>query len=204
MEVIPLKNKDRKNKKEKKTEKVKKESSIITKESICATCAMFFFLCFLILCSRSLIFGGIGADVHAMLIGVFGYMSYPIFLGAIYLCIMGLLGKSLVKNKKVGWLIGISLSCLALVVHIALSFNHFDEAGYLSYCFESGEAFPAATVTGWVGGLIVFGLAELVTHIGALVIFALLAILFGYIAYVVIKKEKEGKAKKSKEDGDGM
>ena len=59
MEVIPLKNKGRKNKKEKKTEKMKKESSIITKESICATCAMFFFLCFLILCSRSLIFGGI-------------------------------------------------------------------------------------------------------------------------------------------------
>lgn len=200
MEVIPLKEKVRKNQREKKTEKVKKESAIVTKESICATCAMFFFLGFLILCTRSLIFGGFGADVHAMLMGVFGYAAYPLFLGATYLCVMGLIGKSLVKNKKAGLLIGLSLSCLALVVHTALSYNRFDQAGYLSYCFESGAEFPASTVTGWIGGVIVFALDKLITQIGVLVLFSLLALLFGYVAVVVIKKGGKEKAAQSPEN----
>ena len=183
-----MKNKSDENKKEKKSKKVKKESAIVTKESVCATCAMFFFLGFLILCTRSLIFGGFGADVHAMLTGVFGYMAYPLFLGATYLCVMGLIGKSLVKNKKAGWLLGIAIVCLTIALHVALSYQRFNEGGYLNYCFASGAAFPATTVTGWLGGILAYGLALLITQTGSLVVFALLALLFGYISIVVIKK----------------
>ena len=49
LEVIPLKKKLEVEKKEKKSKTAKKESTIVTKESICATCALFFFLGFLIL-----------------------------------------------------------------------------------------------------------------------------------------------------------
>ena len=190
-----MKEKLRRSKRENKTQKAKKESAIVTKESICATCALFFFLGFLILCSRSLIFGGFGADVHAMLTGVFGYMAYPLFLGAMYLCIMGLIGKSLVRNKKAGWLIALTLISIALVVHTALSFARFDENGYLSYCFNAGRTFPATTVTGWLGGVILFALAKLVTQIGVLVIFSLFTVLFAYLAFVVIKKGAKAKEK---------
>lgn len=194
MEVIPLKEKVRRSKRENKTQKEKKESAIVTKESICATFALFFFLGFTILCSRSLIFGGFGEDVHAVLTGVFGYMAYPLFLGAIYLCVMGLLGKSLVRNKKAGWLIALTLVCVALVVHTALSFFRFDEKGYLSYCFNAGKTFPETTVFGWLGGVVVFALAELVTQIGVLVIFSLLAVLFGYFSVASIRKSAKTKA----------
>ena len=194
-----MKNKASENKKEKKTKKVKKESAIVTKESICATCAMFFFLAFLILCTRSLIFGGFGADVHAMLMGVFGYMAYPLFLGATYLCVMGLIGKSLVKNKKAGCLIGIALVCLAIAIHVALTYRRFDEGGYLTYCFKAGETFPATTVTGWLGGVLAWGIAQLITQTGSLVVFALLAVLFGYISFIVIKKGVKDKQSDNKD-----
>ena len=184
-----MKEKSRETKKEKKSKKVKKESVIVTKESICATCALFFFIGFLILCTRSLIFGGFGADIHAMLMGIFGYASYPLFLGAVYLCVAGLFDKSFVKNKKAGWTIGIAIVCIALVVHTALTMTRFDKAGYLSYCFAAGADFPAATATGWLGGVIVFAIAKLVTQVGALVLFSLLALFFGYISFVLLKKQ---------------
>ena len=184
-----MKEKSRETKKEKKSKKVKKESVIVTKESICATCTLFFFIGFLILCTRSLIFGGFGADIHAMLMGIFGYASYPLFLGAVYLCVAGLFDKSFVKNKKAGWTIGIAIVCIALVVHTALTMTRFDKAGYLSYCCAAGADFPAATATGWLGGVIVFAIAKLVTQVGALVLFSLLALFFGYISFVLLKKQ---------------
>ena len=98
-------------KKEKKSKTVKKESTIVTKESICATCALFFFLGFLILCTRTLIFGDLGGSIHAMLTGVFGYMAYPLFLGAMYLCVMGWWEKAWVKIKKRA---GFSVSLLSV------------------------------------------------------------------------------------------
>ena len=83
-------------KKEKgKKETVKKESAIVSKESICATCAVFCLLAFLILCTRSLIFGSVGTSVHVFLTGTFGYLAYPIVLAALYLSVTSLIGKRL-------------------------------------------------------------------------------------------------------------
>lgn len=183
-----MKEKNKSNKRENKTQKAKKESAIVTKESICATGALFCFLVFLILCTRSLIFGGFGLDVHVLLTGVFGYMAYPLFFGTTYLFIMGLIGKSLVRNKKAAWLIALALISVAFVTHTALSFARFDEDGYLSYCFNAGETFPNTTVTGWLGGVLLFALAKLVSQVGVLVIFSLFSVLFAYLACVVIKK----------------
>ena len=52
------------------------ENALVTRESLGAVGALFSALAFLILVTRSLIFGGIGAAVDSFLLGVFGYAAY--------------------------------------------------------------------------------------------------------------------------------
>ncbi len=177
--------------KKEKVEKVKKEAGIVTKESICATCALFSFLAFLILCTRSLIFGGFGKAVHIFLTGVFGYLAYPLLLGAVYLSVTGLIGKSFVKNKTLGAWIAVTLSLVALIVHTAVTYS-WSLDGYLKACYRAGEAFPKATPAGFVGGLLVFLFASVLTQIGTLVLFSSAALFAGYLCYVAWVKGGNG------------
>lgn len=184
-------------KREEKTEKTKtnkKESELITKESLCAVCALFCVFALLILCTRSLIFGEIGLSVHAFLIGLLGYLAYPLLVGGLYLSFMALIGKSLVKDRKAGWCIALTLSCIALIVHTATTYA-WDAESYLAECFNAGKNFPAATVAGWTGGVFVFILSKLTTKIGALVVLSILTVFFGYLSYLSFKR-KGGKEEK--------
>ena len=165
----------------------KKESLLVTKESLGATCALFSFLALLILCSRSLIFGSLGVAVHSFLTGVFGYLAYPLVLGALYLSITSLLGKKYVKNKRAGVCIALILISVALIIHTAITWK-WSLSGYISRCFKAGELFPKATVTGWLGGVIVYCVVSVTSKIGALIFFGILTAFFGYLAYVVLKK----------------
>ena len=74
--MIPLAKQERNEKK--KTNK--KELKIVNKESFCATIALFSVLLFLILCTRTLVFGEYGFTIHAFLLGTFGYFAYPLML----------------------------------------------------------------------------------------------------------------------------
>ena len=114
----------------------KQESLLVTKESLCATIAIFSFLAFLILCTGPYMFGDFGLAVYSFLAGAFGYFAYPIMAGIIYLSVMGLIGKKLVKNKRAGVCIALTLFCLAFIVHIALTFSWTRE-GYLAKCFRN-------------------------------------------------------------------
>ena len=96
-----MEEKEKKEKKIKDKSMQKKEGKLITKESICATLAMFLLMVFLVLCTRSLIFGELGETICAVLMGAFGYYIFPIVLGGIYLSVMGLFGKRLVDRKSV-------------------------------------------------------------------------------------------------------
>ncbi len=174
-------------KREKKNVKNNKENTLVTKESICATLAVFSFLAFLILCAP-VIFGAFGYGIRAFLTGVFGYLAFPLLLGLLYLSIMGLIGKRLVKRRAIGWMVGLTVLFLSLVIHTAVSYTKFDDGKYLAYCFNAGESFPKATIAGWVGGAVCFGLVQLVSEIGALIIWSLLSILFGYITVILCKK----------------
>ena len=133
----------------------RRESQVVTKESFCATCALFCLLALLMLCTRSLVFGSLGQAVHAFLTGALGYCAYPLILGGVYLSVMGLIGKRLVRNRKAGWCIGITLVFVALIVHTATTFR-WSLDGYLSRCFESGNALRTVTPAGWLGGLAVY------------------------------------------------
>ncbi len=168
----------------------KKESAIVTKESICSTCALFSFLALLILCSRSLIFGKVGEAIHIFLTGVFGYLAYAVILGALYLSVMGLLGKRLVKKRKAGVCIALCLVCIALIVHTAYTYSWALD-GYLKKCFKAGETFPKTTPFGWLGGVVVFTIAKLITPIGTLVLFSSLAAFFAYLCYIMLRNREE-------------
>ena len=126
-------NKEKQEKNIEKTAK-KEESMIVTKESICSTFALFSFLALLILCTRSFVFGDFGLAIHAFLVGAFGYLAYPIMLGILYVSVMGLLGKRLVKSRLRGTYIALMLTCLALIAHISLTFS-WERAGYIANCF---------------------------------------------------------------------
>ena len=167
----------------------KKQSDLITKESLCAVCALFCVCAILILCTRDLIFGEIGLSVHAFLIGLLGYLAYPLLFGGLYLSIMALIGKRLVKDRRTGWCIALTLSCALLIVHTATTYA-WEAENYLAECFNAGKNFPAATVAGWTGGALVFMLSKLTTKVGALVVLAILTVFFAYLTYLSFKRKR--------------
>lgn len=171
----------------------KKQSDLITKESLCAVCALFCVFAFLILCTRALIFGEIGIAVHAFLTGFLGYMAYPALLVGLYLSVLSLIGKRLIKDRKTAWYVALTLVCAALIIHTATTYS-WEAEGYLAACFNAGKNFPASTVAGWVGGLFVFVFTKLTTKVGAIVVFSILTVFFGYLTYLAIKR-RYGSAK---------
>ncbi|MBO7297419.1 MAG: hypothetical protein J6U60_00035 [Clostridia bacterium] len=177
-------------KREEKQEKVKdtkKESELVTKESLCAVCALFSALALLILFTNEWIFGDIGGVIHGFLTGILGYCAYPVFLATLYLSFTALIGKRFIKNRKATAYISLALVCVALLVHTATTYA-WDNDGYLAACFNAGENFPKATACGWIGALPVLALVSATTKVGAIIIFAVLTVFFAYLAYLVLRK----------------
>ncbi len=168
--------------------KNKSESSLVTKESICATVAMFSLLAFVILCTRAFVFGGVGLAVHCFLTGLFGYLAYPLCLGAFYLSATTLIGKRFVKNRRIGTLVALAVVFVALVVHTATTYSWQDE-GYIASCFYSAEQFPKTAPAGWFGGIVVFCVRAILSRVGAIVLFSALAIFCVYLGTVSKKKK---------------
>lgn len=191
-------------KKAKRRKRRGKGSSIITKESVSAVFAVFSLLSFLILCTDKALFGAIGGTVNDFLLGVFGVFAYPVALAIFYVSFMGLIGKRLVRNRKAGACIVFTIIFLALIVHTAMTYT-WSLTGYLERCFEAPalQVKPFVTVGGWVGALPVWGLVKLVTRVGTLIIFSILAVLFGYLSYLSIHGKRapgEPKPKKPKKE----
>ena len=180
----------------------KEESLLVTKESFAASGIIFSALLFFILCTRSFIFGDLGLGVHSFLTGTLGYLAYPVVLGMLYLSVAGLLGKRWVKDRRLFTLIVFTLLSAALIVHTALTFA-WEREGYLAACFQAGMNFPAVTVTGWLGGGIVFGVSAVLSNIGAILFFSALTVFLGYLCVITImnpvKEEKVGKKVKKAE-----
>lgn len=165
----------------------KEESLLVTKESFAAAGFIFSLLAFLILCTRSLMFGDLGLAVHSFLTGTFGYLAYPLAVGAMYLCVTALIGKRLVKNRAAFALGCLTFLSATLLVHTALTFNWARE-GYILACFSAGETFPATTVTGGLGGILVFGVSAVLSNVGAIVFFSALTLFLGYFTVTSVRK----------------
>ncbi|MBQ8296019.1 MAG: hypothetical protein IJX87_06275 [Clostridia bacterium] len=188
-------NKNNQNNKNTDKKQSKQEAGLVTKESVSAVGMLFFFIALLVLCTRSLIFGEAGGAIHAFLTGFLGYFAYPLLAGALYLSTFALIGKRLVKNRKAGLCVALICIFTALIVHIACTYR-WSLDGYLARCFAAGENFPKATATGWLGGVIVYGLSLLMSKLGAIIF---LAVLLGFSIYLTVVAAKRGKKKAVKE-----
>jgi hypothetical protein len=180
----------RKEQKKEQSKQNKNEANLVTKESICAVCAVFSFMALLILCTKSLVFGELGIAVHEFLTGALGYFAYPLLCCAMYLSVTTLLEKRLVKNRKAFACVAASLLCAVCIVHIALTWSLFDGEEYLQACYNAGVSFPAATPAGWLGGIVVSAVVTLSSKIGALIVFSVGMLFFGYLAYIQMKKRE--------------
>ncbi len=200
----------KKEEKRKETQTAKKESTLVTKESLCAVGALFSALAFFILCTNEAIFGSaIGGTIFDFLIGVFGLFAYPVFLGAFYVCGMGLIGKRLVKSRKAMTFFVLSIISLGLILHTAFTYS-WELDGYITKCFRaptlSSEESATVVVGGWLGGLIVYPVCMATTKVGAIIIFAVCTLFFGYLTYISWKhdsKNTQKKEKKTTESGYG-
>ena len=173
------------------------DADLVTKESLCAVCALFSLLAFFILCTGQWVFGDIGLAVRGFLIGVFGYSAFPALIFATYCAIFGLIGKRVFNNKLAAFCGILALICVALVVHTALTFQWPLET-YFTACFKAGETFPISTVLGCLGALIVFPIASATTKVGVIAIFSALALFLTYIAAILFKKTvKKGTVKEN-------
>ena len=165
----------------------KRESDLVTKESLCAVCALFSLIALFILCTRALVFGDIGLALHALLTGLFGYAAYPVMLGALYLSVTGLLDVRLVKNRKLfTCAAGVFVGAL-LIVHAATTYS-WDMQGYIAKCFRAGEQFPKATAFGFFGAILVWLVSLVTTKVGAIVLFSSITAFLGYLTYLCAKK----------------
>lgn len=160
--------------------KNKKGTDLVTQESIGAVCAVFTLFAFLILVTGGLIFGDLGTAIRSFLLGAFGYAAYlllpALFLGSLSLFI----GKRLFKRKRSALAVALFFVSLALLIHSAVTFS-WGSDGYLSACFKAAASSPSkATPAGVVGALFVYPLKRLTTAVGAIIIFSLLVLVFGY------------------------
>ena len=184
-------------KKEVKNEKKqngKKDSLLVTKESLSATFILFSAIALFILCTRGSVFGELGLAIHSFLLGMFGYLAYPVTVAVLYLSVSAMLGKRFVKNRRAFLCGALAFISVSLVVHTALTLSWKGE-GYLLACLNAGETFPASTVAGWVGGLIVYYVSAIISMTGTIVLFSVLAVLFGYLCVVTVLKPKKKKVK---------
>lgn len=158
----------------------KKRTDLVTRESIGAVCAVFTLFAFLILVTGGLIFGELGTAIRSFLLGAFGYAAYfvvpVLFLGSTSLFI----GKCLFKRKRSALVVALLFFGLALLIHSAVTFS-WKTDGYLSACFKAAASSPSkATPAGFVGALFVYPLKRLTTAVGAIIIFSLFVLVFGY------------------------
>ncbi len=165
-------------------------NSIVTKESFCAVVALFSILSFFILITNDAVFGEPGRYMHALLMGLFGYMAYPVVLLVAYNCVMGFLGAKWLGKKKALVRLLVTGFVGALVVHTVQTCYILDypTEGYLLSCFNAGDAFPNVTVAGWAGGLVVYGLSNFMTELGALVVLSAVCLLCFYLTVRPIAK----------------
>ncbi len=170
-----------------------KESGLITKESLCATLGLFSVLIFLMLCTRSLVFGKMGVSVHVFLTGAFGYFAYPLLLLIVYFCVQSLFGIQFINNKKLVVLGVILLIIAFLLAHTAATYS-WSRDGYLKRCYKAGENFPKATLMGWTGGLVVYALSALLSPLGTVCVFVGAGLFCLYLFVLAVRKQRKNPA----------
>ena len=117
------------------------------------------------------ILGGLGSAVSHFLVGFFGLSIYAFAFSTVAICIVLLCGGQVfIKGKSLAKYI-LLLSVLILTLHTATSKDFFDNGffAYLMECYESNS-----TAGGMLFGIFAYLPAQLITYVGALIVFCLL------------------------------
>lgn len=159
-------------------------TSIITKETFGWTLGAFSVMILLIAFTGSLLFGSLGTAITSFLFGLFGWMTYPVFLSLLYLAVTLIAGKNFIPQKLMtvsGFCI---LALLGFLIHAVLTFDYTQEnyGAYLAACFEAGNlGVSGCSPFGILGGLLVYPITALASHAGAYILFATGLGLSGYL-----------------------
>lgn len=173
-----------------------KRSYILTKETLGMTLLLFSFILAVILLTGRLIFMGFGGAICTFMYGTFGYASYFI------VALLGYLGEWLVWEKK----IKINVRCFAIsavtVFMLFLLFHAVTTAkysmgsygGYLAQCYNNAAlGYKGYSFGGVISGLLVYPIAKGTTFVGAYVIFSLLTVACGAVAFLIVRSYVLGK-----------
>ncbi len=134
----------------------------------------------------------IGGEVQSFILGLFGYLSYPIFITLIFIGFIMLLGKK-PSNKRSKKPLFYSLTIILLFTSILTVLtnqqNPVDIKSYLNFAFEGAKGGLATSVVGGAFiSLITFYAVKYLTYLGSLVLFGILLLLTLSFAYKSYKR----------------
>lgn len=173
-----------------------KRSYILTKETLGMTILLFGFILTVILLTNRAIFLDFGGAICTFMYGTFGYASYFV------VALLAYLGEWLTFEKK----IKINVRCLilsALTVFMLFLLFHAvttrgysmsSYGGYLSQCFNNAsKGYKGYSFGGVISGILVYPIAKGTTFVGAYVIFSLLTVACGALAFLAVRSLVLGK-----------
>ncbi|MBQ4099654.1 MAG: hypothetical protein IJC87_06010 [Clostridia bacterium] len=152
------------------------------------------------------VFYPLGASCQLFFLGVFGFFSYPLFLFALLCGIMIIFGRTIGKGKATK--LAIKLIVLLLVafcfIHlIASPILQMTFGEYVSLSYVSPQtSIWSSTFGGAVFAMINYGIASLISTVGAFILYIVVFILLIMIFFkdAIFKKAEKGKKSNTEED----
>ncbi len=184
--------------------KKEKEFNVILTRELWGMVLTFFSLISLFcLITGDAVFYSLGTAVQKFLLGVFGFVSYPLFIATTLFGILLIFGKKTEKdNKALAVSLFVCVFALVCILHSALKIPKVHEltfGEYLSDCYNSPEANISKSSFGGASiGIVVYLLAKIASIYGAFIIYALLLI----IGFLVVYKKRGDFGKKKEENTD--
>ncbi len=129
----------------------------------------------------------IGGEIQAFILGLLGYLSYPILITLTFLGFIMLLGKKATNKrsfKSILYTFAIIFLVTCLLTVLTSQQTPTDYNSYLTYAFESARGGLSSVVAGGAMlSLVTFFPVKYLTYLGAIVAFAILILLTLVFAY---------------------
>lgn len=172
-----------------------KQSYIFTRETLGMTLLLFCAFVFVALLLREYPLVGLGVAICTFMYGTFGYASYIVVACLAYFGFWLVFEKKLRFKARPTVAISATVLVLFLLFH-AVTTRDYDISGYgnyLSQCYSNAElGYAGYSFGGALCSLIVYPFAKFTTFIGAYIIFSVLALLCGYLSFLVIRNGLQG------------
>lgn len=169
------------------------KSYIFTKETLGMTLMLFSAIVFIMLLTGRAVFAGIGAAICTFMYGTFGYGSYFVVALLAYLGEWLTFGRKIKISLKTVLIASLTVFTFFLLFH-AVSTRDYILGGYGKYigdCYKNAaKGYSGYTCGGVISALVVYPFAKFTTFIGAYIIFSLLTVSCGYLAYYFLFRGK--------------